>query len=64
MSTEMNELVVANNQLKTQLAVPRPSGSQNMDKKCMNNLRDELTSERKSQLIWRWPTMTRDRGTT
>ena len=50
MSTEMNELVVANNQLKTQLAVPRPSGSQGMDETRINNHRDELTSERNSKL--------------
>ena len=50
MSTEMNELVIANNQLKTQLAVPRPSGSQGMDDMHINNLKDELASERKSRL--------------
>ena len=50
MSTEMNELVVANNHLKTQLALPRPSGSQGMDEVRINELRDELTSERNSKL--------------
>ena len=50
MSTEMNELVIANNQLKTQLALPRPSGSQGMDETRINELRDELTSERNSKL--------------
>ena len=50
MRTEMNELVIANNQLKTQLAVPRPSGSQGMDDMHINNLKDELASERKSRL--------------
>ena len=50
MSTEMNELVVANNHLKTQLALPRPSGSQGMDEARINELRDELMSERNSKL--------------
>ena len=69
MSTEMNELVVANNQLKTQLALPRPSGSQGMDETRINELRDELTSERNSKLkTWAdhetkiWKRVNRDCG--
>ena len=50
MSTEMSELVVANNHLKTRLALPRSSGSQGMDEVRINELRDELTSERNSKL--------------
>ena len=50
MSTEMNELVVANNHMKTQLALPRPPGSQGMDETRINELRDKLTSERNSKL--------------
>ena len=46
----MNELVVANNHLKTQLALPRSSGSQGMDEVRINELRDELTSERNSKV--------------
>ena len=46
----MNELVVANNHLKTQLALPCSSGSQGMDEVRINELRDELTSERNSKL--------------
>ena len=46
----MNELVVANNHMKTQLALPRPSGSQGMDEVPIYELRDELTSERNSKL--------------
>ena len=50
----MNELVVANNHLKTQLALPRSSGSQGMDEVRINELRDELTSERNSKLKTTW----------
>ena len=50
MSTEMNELVVANNHMKTQLALPRPPGSQGMDETRINELRDKLTSARNSKL--------------
>ena len=67
----MNELVVANNQLKNQLALPRPSGSQGMDETRINQLRDELTSERNSKLktladyetkMWKYVSELREKG--
>ena len=77
MSTEMNELVVANNHLKTQLALLRPSGRQGMDEVRINELRDELTSERNSKLknwaeyetkmwhnLWQYASDLRERETT
>ena len=50
MNTEMNELIVANNQFKTRLALPRSSGSQGIDEGRINELRDELTSARNARL--------------
>ena len=50
MNTEMNELVVANNQFKTQLTLPRSSGSQGMDEGRINELGDELTSAPNAKL--------------
>ena len=50
MNNEMNELVVANNELKNRLSDPQTSRHRELDEQYISGLKGELESERKSKL--------------